>query len=293
MVSGYYTYNEDYGNVKQGLKRKVKHIFRLLICAEALYFVTTVISLIIRGKLQSIRVILNINSILSAFLINKPMFNGTLWFLYALLFAYIILYLVNNYNAYKMAYSSILVLLLGHIIVRTILKKSGVEWYDATYFRNALVYGFPMLMLGNLIRKYQVKCCKVSTKVCAVGVVGGTVITFLEYFLSREVLDFYIGTLIVAYCLFIFALNNRSNSVIPMIERIGCKLSLGIYVSHMLCIGICSGVIGYLGIENNIIIQWTKPILSLVLAIVLISIYVSLKNKIYSYNKLKISSRAV
>lgn len=291
MTSGYYAYNMDTQHVADSLKRKIKHILIILLCSEGLYCLIACISLGLKGKFEYWGNMLTLKKVALAIFFNASIYNGTLWFLYALLFGYILLYVINHFKGYRLAYTIVPVILLGHIILRTVLKKMNVEWYDVMYFRNAIFYALPMILLGNLIKRYEEKCCEVSNNRCITAIIGGIIITFIEYFLSRQVLDFYCGTLITAYFLFIFALKNMKTPFVPVIEKIGCNLSLWVYIMHTACITFSDECLAYWNIQNHVIIQWIRPFWCLGITLVLALTLQCLKKKIGAHINLRILSK--
>lgn len=277
FTSGYYAYYEDRDRVMGSSKRKAKRILKITVCAELLYFIIGLLTAVLSGDATSYVQNIQLNRFVYAIFMSSPLFNGTLWFLYALFGSYILLLLWSRTKLQKTGLVFILVVLIGHIVIRTILKIIEVPWYDAGYFRNAYIYGFPMLLLGFYIKKYENKLLKIPDKWCLFGIGGGTICMFGEYFCSRKVLDFYIGTMLVAICLFILSLKHAKNPVIPFIEYVGKKLSLYVYIVHIFVIDRVSQFKVAVGLEENVWMAWMAPVLALVgsvgVAIIVVEVF--------------------
>ncbi len=100
MVSGYFliSAHTTLANYSSVMRRKAWHIFKILITAELLsmvYFIGK--SLLQTGSYDSSLTIPDI----FINLFTGTFFNGTLWFLYALLFGYLIISITPPYNILK------------------------------------------------------------------------------------------------------------------------------------------------------------------------------------------------
>ena len=114
----------------------------------------------------------------------------------------------------------------------------------------------------------KIKFNNVSNKYCIFMIIFGEIITCVEYLISRVALDFYIGTIITAVFVFIFAINNPMKYFNKLIEYIGNKLSMYIYVIHLMIINFDERTSQILGYSNNIIYSYSRPIIVIILCII-------------------------
>ncbi len=193
---------------------------------------------------------------------NQSIYGGALWFLFALLYCYIIFYFVNKVNCYKLAYILIPVLIFLHIVTRGIIQHFQLvdETLNIAFYRNFIFMGFPFFMLGNLLHKYQQKIVSKITnkKLIALIFIGIMLSCFERLFV---VLELYIGTVIATICIFIFAIKNPKKKIVPIIEKIGDKYSLVIYIMHSIVNVLVVKLAMIMGFADNKIFMYFKPFL--------------------------------
>lgn len=272
MTSGFFLYNNEKNVVEKSLPRKIKHILKLLILSELFYGVYTFLfdqSSIQFGGFCDI--------ILKLF--TGTFFNGTLWFLYALLWSYIIIIFINKKDLYKISYILAPITLVLHIIIRAIVKNAS--WYNAMLFRNCLFYGLPFVIIGIWIKKNQEKLSKkISNKTCIIGSIIGEVIVAIEYLITKTSLDIYIGTIISSFFVFIFSIKNPNKYFSKILEYIGEKLSMLMYILHILAINIVTDIAIWLNMSDSITFEWIKPIIVVCITIIMSYTYNIFSNKL-------------
>ena len=80
---------------------------------------------------------------------NEPNFvAGQLWFLFALLYDYVLWALVDRFKLCRIAYLMIPVLLLAYVLLAQGASLAGI-WIPNYFYRNFLIEGFPLFMLGH------------------------------------------------------------------------------------------------------------------------------------------------
>ncbi len=262
MISGYFAYYEQEEKIGNRLPEKIKHIFKILLIAEIAYGIYALLKKLIWNDVIDIQ--LNVSKIVSKILVGT-FFNGTLWFLYALFWSYVCLYIIHKTNTYQKAYKIAPCILILHVVVRTYVKR--FDWYNLNYFRNFLMYGLPFVVIGNYIhRNKEILCAKITNRKCLIGIACGTGLTVIEYLVSRQALDIYIGTIILSCAMFLYAIKNPENSLNSILCNIGDKLSMYIYILHMLAIEIAEKVGENF---NTTVYDWVKPINAIILSILL------------------------
>lgn len=262
LISGFYCYNVNRKIVQKKLPKKIIHILKILLVSEALYGIYYIIhnnDIIALNDLKEI--------IVKIF--TGTFFNGTLWFLYALFWGYVSMYIINKYNLYKKAYIIAPIILIFHMIIRIWAKTQ--DWYNVNYFRSFLLYGLPFLLMGSFIKSREKEITSnITNRMCIIGVIIGEVLVCIEYIITRTALDFYIGTIIVALCLFIFAIKNPNKYFFTGMEAIGEKLSMYVYVVHIFAIDISSGICEKISNIMDInVISYFVPVISVLLSLII------------------------
>lgn len=285
MVSGYFLFRPELDRRAklQNLKRKARHILWLLISAEclsAVYFVPK--AWIVSGSYETHFAIGNI--VKTCFV--GSFFNGTLWFLYALFWSYILIFLVVRYVPrlpQKISYVWIgLCIFLVHIVARVAIRH--YDFYDVGMFRNAILYGIPFILMGYGIRKAEAKSWYKNLSVTRSGVciglfVVGYVISVGEYAVTRTSLDIYVGTILSTWALFTYCVSASRKVQNQFLIFVGEKLSLYVYVVHFMVIDLLSGISG------NTIYLWCLPILAIAVSLLVSYAYYFVKQVLFTSPK--------
>ena len=276
MVSGYYLYNSNLAKKEKinKLQHKAFRTLKLLLFSEGIYFIYNIILIFFGIKTwQSISfnyydVLINI--------FTGTFFNGTLWFIYALLYTYIILIILEklnlNYPNRKYLIFALSILIL-HIVSRVILKNFSI--YDdyglVRLFRSALLYGLPFVMIGYYLRSNKIKI-KLSFRKMSLLFFLGYCISIGQYLITKQSLDQDFGTLLSSASLFIYFISEKQINNWNLLGNIGQYLSTDIYILHY-------GVITFVNmIITHGILLWITPILSIILTIILAILIYFCKN---------------
>ena len=274
MISGYFSYYEDKNERCKRIPKKIIHILKLLIISELVYGIAYFMS-------NKSLPVYNFGEIIFKIFIGT-FFNGTLWFLYALIWSYVLLYVIYKSGKEKFfCYLAPIVLIL-HVICRFLMKMG--DNYNYAYFRNFLLFGLPFVLMGVFIRCKNEKIKNMFTnKMCIIGIIIGEAIMVAEWLITKTALDIYIGTIIYSFFIFVFAVKNPSKYVNEKIEFIGKNLSMYVYVIHIFAI---SFTITYI-CKNNIM-KYFVPFISIIVSIVMAYIIYVIIKKITSLRKLKV-----
>lgn len=280
MISGYYCYKKNDDNIKSKYTKKIKHISKLCVFSVMLYYLWNVCQLYLQqGNLSYIsqlhKMIFNGKTIFEFLLFNQVPVGGTLWFLFALLYCYLIMWFIDKKKCYKSAYVLAFCFIALHIISRGIIQYIGLieEEQNIVYYRNFIFMGLPFFLLGNMIHRYEEKIVsRFTNKQLIIMMIIGLIVSCMERFIVP--LELYWGTVLATICIFVVAIKNSEKKVIPIISMIGAKYSMEIYILHP----IVSGILYYLkcigGIQNNKILLIFNPLLVYV-TIVLLCIMVT------------------
>lgn len=278
MISGYFLFQPkaDKNYKMENLKRKMLHIFSILLfseCLSALYFISK--RFIVEGYYSFPT--LTVSDIIEKCLVGT-FFNGTLWFLYALFWSYLFLFICMSVSVTppkKLNYVILGVLMLMlHIVVRIAIRNS--EFYSVSIFRNALVYGLPFILIGYGTRiaehtKWYNRFSVTKPVACFMLFIVGYAMSIAEYAITKTSLDIYIGTILYSWAIFTFCISSRKKIHNKLFIFIGEKLSLYIYIIHLFVIDAFSGISG------SIIYKWSMPFIVVVICILISSLYYRIK----------------
>lgn len=162
-------------------------------------------------------------------------FNGTLWYLYAVLWVWVIFSVWDYDNRKKAAYFLIPLLLTIEVYGR-LFGQSIYDINEVIYiFRSFILQGIPFIMSGGILKEHEDKICgikKASLKFMAIIIVG-FLLAFTEYVIYKTYLDFYLSTIVINIGLIYLAVVNREMYLSKIIHHIGKDLSTIIYCIHL------------------------------------------------------------
>lgn len=209
-------------------------------------------------------------------------FNGTMWFMYAMIWGYVFLYIIHRLQCYRIAYIYAILALLLHVLVRTAWRKYGWNGYDASIFRNALVYGLPFMLWGYGFHELEsAKKLHAKNLILIAGFFLGIILTILEYLITKQSLDIYLGTLLASASMFLFAILNPNFYGLRSLEWIGQKLSMMVYALHIFCISMVDQAYRIFSINDSALFSWLKPVFAIMLSLLLALLYMPLKQSFH------------
>ena len=156
MITGYFSYNKN----RNWIIKQIKKTLILILQAELLNGIVLFLLGFLKEKNFSLFNLFSQSTILYhpiKTLFFGSIFNGTLWYLYALFWSFIIIYLFNNLQKkiYNYFYLMIPILLLIHIAGRLYIQNhSDINKY-VFLFRSAILFGIPFIYLGRLISQFK------------------------------------------------------------------------------------------------------------------------------------------
>ncbi len=282
MISGYFSWNANSSKVSQKIIKHLISCIRLLIEIELFYGIVSLITgCLFDGHTLTYWFSQSFPQDIWHFfriLWHGSFFNGTMWFMYAMIWGYVFLYVINRFQLYRIAYIYSILALLLHVIIRTAWRKYGWAGYDASFFRNALVYGLPFLLWGYSFHELESQeKLHIKNPILIAGFFIGIILTILEYLITKQSLDIYLGTLLASVSMFLFAILNPDFYGLHSFEWIGQKLSMMVYALHMFCISMIEQLYGLFHITSSSLFTWLKPIFAIVLSLLLALLWESIK----------------
>lgn len=274
LISGYFAYSDDDKKACTVLMKRFKRNFVITAAAVLIYFVFSLVRESIMG---------NFNEWITKFadpvlylrmliLGDFEVIHGDpLWFMPALLYAYLILYLIHKFKLKKAAYIALPLLLLLRIGMETYTNSFGADWHLSGNF---LVGALPVMILGHFIAEHKEKFTSKPVTVIAVCCLFSTLLMFVFVNVKPSGLDISQPfKILCAFCVFILALKLPEKKVCAPIGFIGSRYSLHIYLWHFLIGTIIKDIL----IANNA----PDPVISFLLPIAVIIVATAVSAGMY------------
>lgn len=264
MITGYF-----YSDVvnKHGEIRQIRKILKLVIEANIIYLAWKCFCSVIIYNIDLFQNIFTLKNLLKFVLLNESPFSGHLWYLSAILYVLIIIFIANKLNCNTLLYILTPILLLCDLILG---KYSIVIWgreFPYILVRNFLFVGIPYFCIGHLVRDGFGK--NIGKRMSGWMILLFSLTSLLEHFILVSVdmnatRDHYISTTFLAVSVFIFILKCNNllgnepkvhkmirggrQSITDILTIIGSKYSTWLYILHPIfitCIGTVANKIGF------------------------------------------------
>ncbi len=199
MISGYFYRKEKAG-------KQIKKITMLFIEANLLYIAWSMLYGVVSGNYPAV----GIKAILKFLALNVSPFGYHLWYLGAILYALIVVYLIDKAGWRKVLYDAIPFLLL----VDLVLGKYSIVLFGREFpyiiVRNWLFTGIPFFALGMLMKE------KEKFRIGAWGIPVFAITTIAERYLLvsnglNATRDQYISTALLSIAVFSFTLEYKND----------------------------------------------------------------------------------
>ena len=262
VICGYFLYRDDNGEMMKRLIKQTKRIFFLFVTANLFY--AAFFALFVRvkeGSFVSLKECLTAKALTDFLLYNMSPFCEPLWYLGSLLYALLIMLLLNKLKVLKFA------MFIAPILVAAYVVLSHLGIGTPVQLRNAILVGLGYTMMGMLIRRFEKKILgsKVAAPVLWILFVICCITAIVELngykqgiavpFVSCEVLVYVIALLCLKYPDFgkgTFA------------EWLGHECSLTVYIIHMavLQLIIMTGNDGFFGKYGAVTVFVTATVIA-------------------------------
>lgn len=270
LISGYF-YNENTFSLKKTLCKLLPYILIGHLCFLAKLLILTP---------ELLSETFSVHSFKNFILFNQPQWAEHLWYLNAIAYTYITIAIAHKLHWEKVLYFVTPLLLITNLILG---EFSGILFHQSlpTYYsRNFLFFALPFFMIGRLIRKRNISITTIKRKVLCIGIgVFGLGISLIEYYFTRQKVDFMLGFLLMSTAAFLFFLYcNSTSKLLAVLADAGKKYTLFIYIMHPL-IGIVTKTVAG-RINFNAYPYFATPIvfiITLILAICWHRFYRSIK----------------
>lgn len=294
MVSGYFcfsplvslmgSHDENAStNTRKKIGKKVFHIAKITFFASIFYIVFI---LLVQAIFHNQDFTLTKRQLFNWLVFNSPrVVAGQYWFLFALLYAYLFYGLFERFNLRKVAY-----VLAGVLFVIYICLAQGFHLYGIKipnmYYRNWLIEAFPYFMLGHWIHENQERI-NITNKSLLTILALTTLLCWVERWIMGRDFGVNIVTIPQVFALFVYGVKNPTRHE-GVMQRLGRDCSMLVYILHPVVWHTLDGVYLYLGITDNLLAQYLRPLLVVVFSILLALLFNAIVAKIKT---LKIASK--
>ena len=278
LISGYFSYCSDVLRIKERTPKKIVHALKLYLYALGIYFVWIWIKVLLNEKTvnQLLRGF-SINNMVKFFTLNDvSMFDGShLWFLGALLYCYIILYLLACTKKVNWIFPVILLTFIARLYA-----VNMSSWHMS---QNFLLAGVPYFFTGFFFKKIELEKKDISKLLLSAGILFGVILGecgFFYYGFTKSPLNIYeIGIIIMGISMFILALKVPNFGENTKTEILGFRYSLYVYIEHFIVLELLTILDGKIFDKYPIWYQWIKPLIVVALAIFIAHLCYEIKNK--------------
>ncbi|MBR6483684.1 MAG: acyltransferase [Clostridiales bacterium] len=230
-VCGYFLFREDTDEMMKRLKKQAKRIGILYIAAKAFYGAYLAIYLrISEGSFKGMKEFFTPEAVKELLLYNFSPFSEHLWFLGSLLYALLIMMLLNKLKILKPA------LFAGPVLIASYVILSHLEIGSPVQLRNAILVGMGYTMTGMLVSRYKEKILDIKylkpVLWISCAVLAYTAIVELNTYKQGTGVPF-ISCEFLTFVMLLLCLKYPDIGKDTFAEKLGRDCSLPIYIMHI------------------------------------------------------------
>lgn len=231
VVCGYFLYREDSKEMMKRLLKQTKRILIFFVASNIFYMGFRAIYLrVTEGSFKGMAECFTPKALTDFLLYNFSPFSEHLWYLGSLLYALLIMLLLNKLKVMKYAMFIAPVLVAGYVV----LSHMGVG--ESYQLRNAVLVGLGYTMMGMLIRRFEKKILdhKATAPVLWIVFIICCVTAILElnhYKLGTAVP--FVSCEILIYVIALLCLKYPDFGKGTFAEWLGRECSLTVYIMHI------------------------------------------------------------
>lgn len=231
VICGYFLYRDDSGEMMKRLIKQTKRIFIFFIAANVFYAgVFAVYLRVTEGSFNGMKECFTPKALTDFALYNLSPFSEHLWYLGSLLYALLIMLLLNKLKLMKFA------MFLAPFLVAAYVVLSHLGIGTPVQLRNALFVGLGYTMMGMLIRRFEKKILDhraaapilwILSVICVV-----TAIVELKGYKQGVAVPF-VSCEILIYLIVLLCLKYPDFGKDTFAEWLGRECSLPVYILHI------------------------------------------------------------
>lgn len=265
MIAGYYAF----GCTEKTIKRRLFKMVKIFAYGYAFFVLYHIIFSLKNGNLSEwFYTNFTFQKLLKYIIFCDIEFAIPLWYLIAMIEIYLTWYFVVKYDKEKMTLKMIPVLFLCHIILTTVCETNNYTWH---WKINYITSAMPWFLFGYYMHadgEDRIKNLKDVVLLLEAGV--GLMIAFIPMVFTTSINFSCMGIIPYATALFMIAIKHPDVSISKSVEYMGDKLSLNIYIFHVLLAGVISlfsKLLFHID-TNGVIYQWMEPAMTIIVSII-------------------------
>lgn len=254
MIAGYYAFGKN----DAVIRRRALKIGKIFLSAYALFFVFCIWR---RDATAFLAENFNWKTPIMYIVFCTIDFAIPLWYLIAMLEIYAVWYSVVRKGREKSLVKLFPALFVLRAALTIYCSARGLDWF---WHVNFLAQGMPWFLLGYYLHTDRSeKCRNLPYWILVLMTAGGTLISILPAILHWKTNLSAVGSVSCALGLFLLTLKDPGKSICRPIEYIGERLSLPIYILHVLIdVKFCYYLEAYLKIDTGTtVFAWFRPII--------------------------------
>ncbi len=231
VVCGYFLYRDDTKEMMKRLLKQTKRIFIFFIASNAFYALFYAIYLkVTEGSFAGMKDTVSSKALIKFLLYNFSPYSEHLWYLGSLLYALLIMLLLNKLKALKVAMFAAPLLVAAYVV----LSHLGIG--ESYQLRNAVLVGLGYTMMGMLIRRFGKKFLDLKFTapvlwILFIACCAGAVIELNGYKQGTAVP--FVSCEILVYLLMLLCLKYPDFGKDTFAEWLGRECSLPVYILHI------------------------------------------------------------
>lgn len=236
MITGYFVIND--------FSQQIKKVFILLCEANLLYFAWILFKYFMGFSSGiSLSEIFKVENIVYILAFNMNPITSHLWYLGAIIYVYLFVYLIKKHLKGKWLYCIALFLYIIGLSLEYVFPLIFSVSVPLCVYRNFLFMGIPFFLLGAYFRDYPVKC---NSLFLLLSCIASCALNYCEAFFWKSnyrssifIPEFYICTPILASSVFLLFLkieNKKDSKELIWLAGFGKYLTTWIYIIHPIVI---------------------------------------------------------
>ncbi|MBP5493028.1 MAG: acyltransferase [Clostridiales bacterium] len=230
VVCGYMLYRDDANELMSRLLKQTRRILIFFLASNVFYAGAAALFDKMTNGRVNMRVYFNANAMKSFLLYNFSPFSEHLWYLGSLLYALVILLILNKLKVLKPA------IFLGPVLIAAYVVLSHMGVAESYQLRNAILVGLAYTMTGMLIRRYEKKILSIKALPVILGILAVvtsiTAIVELRTYKQGVAVPF-VSCEILTIVLVLLCLRFPNFGMGTYAEKLGRTCSLPIYIMHI------------------------------------------------------------
>ncbi|MDO4876504.1 MAG: acyltransferase [Oscillospiraceae bacterium] len=231
VVCGYFLYRDDSGEMMKRLIKQTKRIFIFFVASNLFYAACHAVYLrVTEGSFNGMRECFTAKALTDFALYNLSPFSEHLWYLGSLLYALLIMLLLNKLKVMKYFMFTAPLLVAAYVVLSHLGIGTSVQ------LRNAVLVGLGYTMMGMLIRRFEKKILDhkaaapvlwILTIICCV-----TAIVELNGYKQGIAVPF-VSCEMLIYLITLLCLKYPDFGMGTFAEWLGRECTLTVYIMHM------------------------------------------------------------